>query len=119
MRKIIVLIIVLCMAVFLGACDNHAETMPTNSLHGTSIEIEDDTMLDKLYQIKKGWTEEQVCELLGEPNRQGGMSVVVDVYYTVDSTTEAAVYYWVGEQGLIVTKVDLINSESGEHTAIL
>ena len=73
---------------------------------------------DKLNQIEKGWTEEQVCDLLGQPDRHGETSSVIDVYYRVDSTTEAAVYYWIEQAQQTVLRVILIDNDTGETTVI-
>lgn len=71
-------------------------------------------MLDKLRQIKPDWTEQQVYDLLGTPDRFGERSVVAEVFYTVNPTTEAVIAFW--SDGIQIT---VINSETGEKTTIL
>lgn len=71
-------------------------------------------MLEKLYQIKPDWTEQQVHDLLGEPDEQGQASVVMQDYYNVDDKTRATIYYW--NEGI---QIELVNLETSEMTVIL
>lgn len=72
------------------------------------------TTLDKLHTIKKGWTMEQVIDLLGKPDRYGERSVVAEIFYTVDKNTEATIAFW--SSGIEIT---VYNSETGERAVIL
>ncbi len=71
-------------------------------------------MMEKLYQIKSDWKEQQVFELLGMPDRYGERSVVAEVFYTVDSTREATIAFW--REGVQIT---VTNLETGETATVL
>ena len=74
----------------------------------------EEKMLDKLHQIKSDWTEQQVRDLLGEPDRFGERSVVYELFYTISPTSEAAIAFW--DEGIEIT---VTNLETGEETVIL
>ena len=71
-------------------------------------------MLDKLSKIEKDWSPQQVTDLLGAPDRYGELSVVAEVFYTVDENTEAKISFW--DSGI---KITVYNSETGERAVIL
>ncbi len=79
-----------------------------------SVSPEEKAMMKKLRQIKSDWTEQQVRELLGEPDRFGERSVVAEIFYTVSPTKEAAIAFW--SEGIEITVTD---SETGEKTGVL
>ncbi len=70
-------------------------------------------ILEKLRTIEPDWTEEDVYILLGPPDRYGTRSVVAEVMYAVDDTTEAVVAFW--SEG---TQVYLINTVTRETAAL-
>lgn len=71
-------------------------------------------MLEQLCQIRSNWTEQQVTDLLGAPDRYGERSVVAEVFYTVDENTEATIAFW--SEGIEIT---LHNMTTGEKTTLL
>ncbi len=75
-------------------------------------------MLEKLHTIKKGWTMEQVEDLLGAPNRDLGFSSFIALEYTIDDTTIAIIDYR-GEHLNEVNRIQLQNIETNEYTTIL
>lgn len=102
MKKILALTMVLILVVFnLAACLNSHST-------------EEEKMLDKLHQIKSDWTEQQVRDLLGEPDRFGERSVIYELFYTISPTSEATIAFW--NAGI---KITVTNLETGEETVIL
>lgn len=102
MKKILAFTMVLIIvALSLASC--------TNS-HSTEKEI----MLDKLHQIKSDWTQQQVQDLLGEPDRLGERSVVAEIFYTIPPASEAAIAFW--NEGIQIT---VTNFETGEKAVIL
>lgn len=101
MKKIVIAFIsVLLAACLLVSCD------------------EEQTMLDKLNKIEKGWTMEQVEDLLGEPDRELGLSSCIALEYTIDNATTAIVYYG-GDHLDECFRIQLKNTETGEYTEIL
>ncbi len=80
-----------------GAAPDTSSTPPTSNAEGTDI-------LAKLEQIELDWTHQQVYALLGEPDRYGERSVVSEVIYTVDDTTEAVIAFW--SEGTDVSLMD-------------
>ena len=74
----------------------------------------EEKMLDKLHQIKSDWTEQQVRDLLGEPDRFGERSVIYEMFYTISPTSEATIAFW--NAGI---KITVTNLETGEETVIL
>lgn len=75
---------------------------------------EEDPFVQKLRTIEADWTEQQVYDLLGEPDRYGERSVVAEVFYDVDDATVATIQFW--SEGIDII---LYNQESGERTVIL
>ena len=53
-------------------------------------------MLEQLCQIRSDWTEQQVYDLLGKPDRDGEASVVAEAYYSssVGGVTVSAKETW-------------------------
>mgnify|MGYP004495164025 CR=1 FL=1 len=80
----------------------------------TSSRSTEEKMLDKLHQIKSDWTEQQVRDLLGEPDRFGERSVIYELFYTISPTSEATIAFW--NAGI---KITVTNLETGEKTVIL
>ena len=76
--------------------------------------MEGEKMLKKLHKIKSDWTEQQVRDLLGEPDRFGERSVVYELFYTIPPASEAAIAFW--NEGIQIT---VTNLETGEKTVIL
>lgn len=103
MKKLLVSVIVLTLALcMLAACAD------------SSVAPEEKVMMKKLRQIKSDWTEQQVRELLGEPDRFGERSVVYEIFYTVSPTKEADIAFW--NESIEITITD---SETREKTVIL
>ena len=101
MKKILAFTMALIIGVFgLAACANSHST--------------EEDMLDKLHQIKSDWTEQQVRDLLGEPDRFGERSVIYELFYTISPTSEATIAFW--DSGIQIT---VTNHETGEKTVIL
>ena len=102
MKKILAFTIVLAL-IMIGfvSCTNSQST-------------EGEKMLKKLHQIKSDWTEQQVRDLLGEPDRCGERSVVYELFYRIDPMTEATIAFW--NEGIQITVTDF---ETGEKTVIL
>ena len=71
-------------------------------------------MLKKLHKIKSDWTEQQVWNLLGEPDRLGERNVVAEIFYTIPPASEAAIAFW--DEGIEIT---VTNLETGKKTVIL
>ena len=102
MKKILAFTMVLIIvALSLASCTNSHST-------------EEEKMLDKLHQIKSDWTEQQVRDLLGEPDRFGERSVIYEMFYTISPTSEATIAFW--NAGI---KITVTNLETGEKTVIL
>lgn len=102
MKKILAFTMVLIIvALSLASCTNSHST-------------EEEKMLDKLHQIKSDWTQQQVRDLLGEPDRLGEMNVVAEIFYTIPPASEAAIAFW--NEGIEIT---VTNLETGEKTVIL
>ena len=80
----------------------------------TSSRSTEEKMLDKLHQIKSDWTQQQVRDLLGTPDRLGEMNVVAEIFYTIPPASEAAIAFW--DEGIEIT---VTNLETGEKTVIL
>ena len=80
----------------------------------SSQSTEGEKMLKKLHKIKSDWTDEQVIDLLGEPDRYGELSVVYELFYRIDPMTEATIAFW--SQGIKITVTDC---GTGEETVIL
>lgn len=78
----------------------------------------DQTTLEKLHTIKKGWSPQQVAELLGQSGRDLGFSSCIALEYTIDDTMTATVYY-LGEHLDECFMIRLKNTETGESTTIL
>ena len=76
--------------------------------------MEGEKMLKKLHKIKSDWTDQQVLDLLGEPDRLGERSVVREIFYTIPPASEAAIAFW--DEGIEIT---VTNHETGEKTVIL
>lgn len=102
MKKILAFTIALTlMMITLVACANSHST-------------EEKKMIDKLHQIKSDWTQQQVRDLLGEPDRLGELNVVAEIFYTIPPASEAAIAFW--DEGIEIT---VTNLETGEKTVIL
>lgn len=80
----------------------------------SSQSTEGEKMLRKLHKIKSDWTDEQVIDLLGEPDRRGELSVVYELFYRIDPMTEATISFW--NEGIKITVTDC---GTGEETIIL
>ena len=80
----------------------------------SSQSTEGEKMLKKLHKIKSDWTEQQVWNLLGEPDRLGERNVVSEIFYTIPPASEAAIAVW--DEGIEIT---VTNLETGEKTVIL
>ena len=80
----------------------------------SSQSTEGEKMLKKLHKIKSDWTEQQVRDLLGEPDRLGERNVVAEIFYTIPPASEAAIAFW--DEGIEIT---VTNLETGEKTVIL
>lgn len=76
------------------------------------------TTLEKLHTIKKGWSPQQVAELLEQSGQDLGFSSCIALEYTIDETTTAIVYYN-GERLDECFMIHLKDAETGEHTTIL
>ncbi len=76
------------------------------------------TTLEKLHTVKKGWSPQQVAELLGQSGRDLGFSSCIALEYTIDDTTTATVFYR-GEHLDECFMIHLKNTETGEYTTIL
>lgn len=121
MKKVLFAAIFL-IALVLTSCNTHPSpssvSNPQSAISSedtsTVIITGENTMLEKLYQIKPDWTEQQVHDLLGEPDEQGQASVVMQDYYNVDDKTRATIYYW--NEGI---QIELVNLETSEMTVIL
>ena len=101
MKKIVIAFIsVLLAACLLVSCD------------------EGQTMSDKLNKIEKGWTMEQVEDLLGKPERELGFSSCLAFEYTIDNSATAIVYYG-GDHLDECFRIQLKNAETGEYTELL
>ncbi len=107
---------VILMAVILTSCAPHSAPdtdTSTASAVGTVTEQSGD-ILDKLRQIRSDWTQQQVFDLLGQPDRYGARNVVAEIFYTVDETKEAVIAFW--SDGIKITVND---PATGEYTTIL
>lgn len=123
-RSILAVFLAIMMSVIFTSCDtqkgsgssldqSHSQISdPLNTVSGA--DKEEGTMLDKLRQIKSDWTEQQVYDLLGMPDRYGERSVVYEVFYTVSPATQAVIAFW--SEGI---EIVVFNSETGERTIIL
>lgn len=98
----------------LVSCNSLPQPAPSSSPAANSAGADDGGRLDKLHAIEKDWTSDQVYTLLGMPDRYGERSVVAEVFYTVDPTTEAVIAFW--DEGI---QIELYNSETGERTPLL
>jgi len=110
------LIIILALVIILAfvSCDNSKDMKSKTSSsisNTTSKEVE--SMLDKLHQIKKGWTSEQVRELLGNPDEAGGSGIYREIYY-LNAKETATIMYSDG-----VWSITIRNTETSETTTIL
>ncbi|MBQ6705928.1 MAG: hypothetical protein IJN07_00250 [Clostridia bacterium] len=114
MKKILLLVIVLSINIaLLASCAPHTDSVSES----TSTEpVEEISRLDKLYQIEKGWTVEEVESFLGKPDRYGELSSQVQLFYTIDTTTEAEIIFW-GE--MTVVEIRLNNTENGKIITVL
>ena len=90
--------------------ESESKTTPTAR---TKTKKEYKAMLNKLYQIEKGWTLEQVRELMGKPDYEAGSGICSLVYYMNDKETA----YAMGD--FTVWSVIIENEETGERTEIL
>lgn len=129
-KNFLVSVVVLTLAMFiLASCATSSAPDAGESTSGTTSNLpketsttgiistagtEEKNMLDKLRQIEPNWTKQQVYDLLGMPDRFGERSVVAEVFYTVNPTTEAVIAFW--SEGIQIT---VINSETGEKTTML
>ena len=92
-------------------------TSTTHYDHTTNVSTErgdEQTVIDKLYQIESDWTEQQVHDLLGPPDEYGQASVVVQDYYNISETKRATISYW-GEG----VQVEIYDFEAKENIVIL
>ena len=80
----------------------------------TTVTPEETDMFGRLRQIQSNWTEQQVFDLLGEPDRTGEASVVAQVFYSVGTKSEAIISFW--SEGI---EIIIYNSESRERTVLL
>lgn len=77
------------------------------------------TVQDKLKTIEKGWTMQQVVDLLGEPSDElSEMSSCIVLKYAVDETTTATLYFG-GENMDECFRIVLRNRENGGHTTVM
>lgn len=83
-----------------------------------SLSTEEREKLDKFYQIESGWTEEQVCALVGEPDEHLPTSATLTELYDVTDTLQVVIQYWLSD-GAHVIAVSLVNSETGESSSIV
>lgn len=127
------LVIILCFPVimlFLTSCENtknkESSLKTTSSLSGTAsftfnttkntvISGEEESMFDKLNQIKEGWTNEQVVNLLGEPDEYGGTNIVMSLIYHINDTEKAYISCF----GYKVFNIYIQNAITGETTTII
>ena len=72
-------------------------------------------MFDKLNQIKEGWTNEQVVNLLGEPDEYGGTNIVMSLIYHINDTEKAYISCF----GYKVFNIYIQNAITGETTTII
>ena len=74
-------------------------------------------LLEKLYQIKKGWTEEQVKELLGEQDETDGYaSIGWAMIYNVSDTEKVIITFFGASE---VSSTVIYYTETGERVTIL
>lgn len=83
-----------------------------------SLSTEERGRLDKFYQIESGWTEEQVCALVGEPDEHLPTSASLSELYDVTDTIQVVIQYWLSD-GAHVIAVSLVNSQTGESSSIV
>ena len=108
-------------ALILVSCSNSNNKESTTQQENTSsisntTRKEVDSMLDKLYQIKKGWAIEQVKELLGEPDEiVGEAGLGLTEVYNINDQEKALILYANNRVWVISIK----NMETGERTIIL
>ena len=76
------------------------------------------TNLEKLHTVKKGWSPQQVAELLGQDGQDLGFSSCIALEYTINDSTTAIVYYN-GEHLDECFMIHLKNVETGERTNVL
>lgn len=116
MKKILLSGIVLTLAMcMLSACAAPLASDTGGSAAGaTSASSEEKAMLKKLRRIRSDWTEQQVRDLLGTPDRFGKLNVVGEVFYTISPTKEATIAFW--SEGIEITVTD---AETGEKAVIL
>ena len=113
MKKILLSGIVLILAVcMLAACAAPLTSDAGGSAAGAaSASAEEKAMLKKLRRIRSDWTEQQVRDLLGTPDRFGELNVV---FYMISPTKEATIAFW--SEGIEITVTD---AETGEKAVIL
>ena len=116
MKKILLSGIVLILAVsMLAACAAPLTSDAGGSAAGAAFaSAEEKAMLKKLRRIRSDWTEQQVRDLLGTPDRFGEMNVVGEVFYMISPTKEATIAFW--SEGIEITVTD---AETGEKAVIL
>ena len=116
MKKILLSGIVLILAVcMLAACAAPLTSDAGGSAAGAaSASAEEKAMLKKLRRIRSDWTEQQVRDVLGTPDRFGELNVVGEVFYMISPTKEATIAFW--SEGIEITVTD---AETGEKAVIL
>ena len=72
-------------------------------------------MLDKLHQIKVGWTIDQIEELVGKPDETIDASIAPRIIYYINDTEKAFIDFF----GNKVASIKIENTETGETTTIL
>lgn len=106
--------LMLAVCCLLTACDRPGGPASSAVFSAESLGQEESGILDKLCQIEKDWTQEQVFALVGEPDRYGERSVVAEVFYTISPETEACIAFW--SDGL---RMHLIHHKTRETTILL
>jgi len=110
------------MILLLVSCDNSkipkSTSIPksetTSSISNTTSK-EVGSMLDKLHQIKVGWTIDQIEELVGKPDETIDASIAPRIIYYINDTEKAFIDFF----GNKVASIKIENTETGETTTIL